>query len=117
MNVSINEDIDKAYDALRPVLALYVGGMGAQEMNFHADVFRRLGYEKDVDTIQDLFLNGKQNEAIASVPDKMIDEICLVGSKAKIKHDLEAWKDSRVTTIVLGGSVDTLRTMAELVLG
>jgi F420-dependent oxidoreductase-like protein len=117
VNVSINEDIEKAYDALRPVLALYVGGMGAQEMNFHADVFRRLGYEKDVDIIQDLFLNGKQNEAIASVPNKMIDEICLVGSKAKIKHDLEAWKDSRVTTIVLGGSVDTLRTMAELVLG
>lgn len=117
VNVSINDDINKAYDALRPTLALYVGGMGAQEMNFHADVFRRLGYEKDVDNIQELFLNGKQAEAIASVPDAMIDEICLAGSKDKIRHDLEAWKDSRVTTIVFGGSTDTLRTMAELVLG
>ncbi len=117
VNVSINDDIDKAYDALRPTLALYVGGMGAQEMNFHADVFRRLGYEKDVDVIQNLFLNGKQAEAIASVPNAMIDEICLAGSKDKIRHDLEAWRDSRVTTIVIGGSAETLRTMAELVLG
>lgn len=115
VNVSINDDIEKAYDAIRPTMALYVGGMGAQEMNFHADVFRRLGYEQAVDKIQDLFLNGKQPEAIASVPNEMIDEICLVGSRAKIKHDLEAWKDSRVTTIVLGGSPATLRAMAELV--
>lgn len=114
---SIDDDIEAAYDRLRPTIALYVGGMGAQEMNFHADVFRRLGYEQAVDTIQDLFLNGKQNEAIASVPNAMIDEICLVGPPAKIKDDLEAWRESRVTTLIVGGSPDTLRTMAELVFG
>jgi hypothetical protein len=64
-----------------------------------------------------LFLNGKQAEAIASVPNKMIDEICLVGSTAKIKDDLAAWRESKVTTLVVGGSVETLRTMAELVYG
>ena len=117
VNVSISDDIEAAYDKLRPTLALYIGGMGAKEMNFHADVFRRLGYEQAVEEIQSLFLDGKQNEAIAAVPNAMVDEICLVGSKAKVRADLEAWKESRVTTILVGGSIDTLRTMAELVLG
>jgi F420-dependent oxidoreductase-like protein len=117
VNVSIADDIDKAYDRLRPTLALYVGGMGAKEMNFHADVFRRLGYEQAVDTIQALFLDGKQMEAIAAVPNAMIDEICLVGSRAKIRDDLAAWHESKVTTMIVGGNIDTLRTMAELVLG
>jgi len=113
----IDDDIERAYDRARPTIALYVGGMGAQEMNFHADVFRRLGYERAVDEIQNLFLNGKQAEAIAAVPKEMVDEICLVGPPAKIRDDLQAWRDSRVTTLIVGGSPDTLRTMAELVHG
>ena len=117
VTVAIDDDLEAAYDRLRPYIALYVGGMGAQEMNFHADVFRRLGHEAAVDTIQELFLNGRQDEAIASVPPAMIEEICLVGPKAKIRDDLEAWRESKVTTMLLGGSADTLRTMAELVLG
>ena len=116
-NVAIDEDMDKAYDKLRPTIALYVGGMGAQEMNFHADVFRRLGYEEAVDKIQSLFLSGHQNDAIAAVPKAMIDEICLVGSPAKIKDDLAAWRESKVTTLVVGGAPETLRTMAELLYG
>ena len=91
--------------------------MGAQEMNFHADVFRRLGYEQAVDTIQELFLHGRQNDAIAAVPNAMIDEICLVGPKTKIKDDLAAWRESKVTTMLIGGSPETLRAVAELVLG
>ena len=117
VTVAIDDDIEAAYDKLRPYIALYVGGMGAQEMNFHADVFRRLGHEAAVDKIQGLFLSGHQDDAIAAVPNAMIDEICLAGSKDKIRHDLEAWRDSKVTTMLLGGSADTLRTMAELVLG
>ena len=117
VNVSIDDDLAVAYDRLRPTMALYVGGMGAKEMNFHADVFRRLGYEHAVDTIQSLFLDGKQPDAIAAVPDAMIDEICLVGSKAKIRDDIAAWRESRVTTMIVGGNIDTLRTVAELVLG
>lgn len=117
VTVSIDDDLDAAYDRLRPTVALYVGGMGAKEMNFHADVFRRLGYEEAVDRIQGLFLGGQQADAIAAVPNSMIDEIYLVGPKEKVRDDLEAWRESRVTTLLIGGSVDTLRTMAELVLG
>lgn len=117
VNVAIDDDLDAAYDRLRPTLALYVGGMGAKEMNFHADVFRRLGHEAAVERIQTLFGDGKQNEAIGAVPNEMIDEVCLVGPKAKVADDLAAWRDSRVTTMLVGGSVATLRTMAELVLG
>jgi len=86
-------------------------------MNFHADVFRRLGYERAVDRIQELFLDGKQREAVAAVPREMVDEICLVGPKDKIRDDLEAWRDSRVTTILVGGPPSTLEAVAELVLG
>jgi F420-dependent oxidoreductase-like protein len=117
VNVAVNDDVNVAYDAMRPILALYVGGMGAKEANFHADVFRRLGYEQAVDTIQDLYLSGHQADAVAAVPDAMIDEICLVGPPAKIRDDLEAWRESRVTSILVGGSPATLRQVAELVLG
>jgi F420-dependent oxidoreductase-like protein len=117
VTISIDDDLAAAYDRLRPTVALYVGGMGAKEMNFHADVFRRLGYEAAVDRIQELFLGGQQADAIAAVPDSMIDEIYLVGPKEKVRDDLEAWRESRVTTLLIGGSADTLRTMAELVLG
>jgi hypothetical protein len=89
--------------------------MGAQEMNFHADVFRRLGYEEAVDRIQSLFLSGRQSDAIAAVPEAMIDEICLVGPKEKVRDDLEAWRESRVTSILVGGPIETLRQVAELV--
>ena len=117
VTVAINDNLDAAYDSLRPSVALYVGGMGAQEMNFHADVFRRLGHEQAVDRIQALFLNGKQAEAIAAVPRAMVDEICLVGPEDKIRDDLAAWRESRVTTMLVGGPPETLRTVAELVLG
>jgi F420-dependent oxidoreductase-like protein len=116
-SISIDDDLAAAYDRLRPGVGLYVGGMGAKEMNFHADVFRRLGYEAEVDKIQQLFLDGHQAEAIASVPDRMIDEIHLVGPKEKVRDELAAWRESRVTTILIGGSPDMLRLAAELVLG
>ena len=117
MNVAIDDDLERAYDRLRPVLALYVGGMGAKEMNFHADVFRRLGHGAAVERIQSLFLDGRQNDAIGAVPNAMIDEICLVGPEDKVRDDLAAWRESRVTTMLVGGSIETLRTMAEVVLG
>jgi F420-dependent oxidoreductase-like protein len=117
VNVSIDDDLEAAYDRVRPILALYVGGMGAKEMNFHADVFRRLGYEGAVDRIQSEFLAGRQPEAIAAVPDAMIDEICLVGPPARIRAGLEAWRESSVTTLLVGGDLPMIRTMADLVLG
>jgi F420-dependent oxidoreductase-like protein len=116
VTVSIDDDVERAADALRPMIALYVGGMGAREMNFHFDVFCRMGYEGEAHKIQDLYLDGHQADAIAAVPTSMVEEICLIGPVAKIRDDLELWKSSMVTTLLTNGSPELLRTMATLVL-
>ena len=115
--VIVTDDVDGAATMLKPMIALYVGGMGAREMNFHFDVFCRLGYEAEAHKIQDLYLEGRKDEAIATVPNAMVEEICLIGPREKIRDDLDAWKQSLVTTMLIGaGNVDTMRVMAELVL-
>ncbi|MGZ6994355.1 MAG: LLM class F420-dependent oxidoreductase [Acidimicrobiia bacterium] len=114
--VIIHDDVEEAASFLRPVLALYIGGMGAREVNFHANVFGRMGYESEAREIQDLYLQGKKDEAAALVPMSLIEETALIGSKEKIRDDLEAWRESCVTTLLLYGDANTLRTMAELVL-
>jgi len=115
--VIMDDDVEKAADFMRPTLALYIGGMGAREANFHYDVFVRMGYGEAADKIQQLYLDGHKEEAAAVVPTELIEEVALIGPRAKIKDDLEAWTSSRVTTILLGGtSVPTMQTMAELVL-
>ena len=115
--VIVTDDVEGAADMLKPMIALYVGGMGAREMNFHFDVFCRLGYEAEAHKIQDLYLAGQKDEAVATVPRAMVEEICLIGPRAKIRDDLEAWKQSLVTTMLIGaGNVETMRVMAELVL-
>ncbi len=117
VTVVVDDDVERAASFLKPVIALYVGGMGAKEMNFHFDVFCRLGYEAEANKIQDLYLAGQKDEAIASVPLKMVEEICLIGPKEKIRDELEVWKESMVTTMLIGaGNVETMRLMAELVL-
>ena len=114
--VIIHENVDEAADMLRPVLALYIGGMGAREVNFHANVFGRMGYEAEATEIQDLYLAGKKEEAAAKVPRSLIEETALIGPKEKIRDDLEMWRESCVTQILLYGDATTLQTMAELVL-
>jgi F420-dependent oxidoreductase-like protein len=113
----VTDDIDSAMDAIRPMYALYFGGMGAKSANFHANVPIRMGYEDEVRKIQDLYLDGKKQEAAAAVPRELIEELTLIGPASKIRHDLEAWHDSAVTTLLVGGDPQTLRTAAELVLG
>jgi F420-dependent oxidoreductase-like protein len=117
VTVLVDDDVDRAADAMKPNIALYVGGMGAKEMNFHFDVFCRLGYEAAATKIQELYLDGQKDEAIAAVPREMVEEIALIGPKEKIRDDLEVWKASRVTTMLLGAhDPNVLRVMAELVL-
>jgi F420-dependent oxidoreductase-like protein len=111
----IADDIEKAADAFRPYLALYVGGMGAKDANFHFDVFARMGYEEAAIKIQDLYLQGRKDEAAAAVTTSMVEDIALVGPVEKIRDDLEAWRDSRATTLLVSGDATTLRTMAELI--
>jgi len=114
--VIVHDNVEEAADMLRPVLALYIGGMGAREVNFHANVFGRMGYENEAREIQDLYLAGKKEEAAAKVPLSLIEETTLIGPKEKIRDDLEMWRESCVTQILLYGDAATLRTMAELCL-
>ena len=76
-----------------------------------------MGYEAEVAKIQELYLAGNKEEAAAAVPTKLIEQLTLIGPKDKIRDDLEAWRDSIVTTLLIGGDPATLRTAAELVLG
>ncbi len=112
----IADDIERAADGYRPMIALYIGGMGAKSMNFHFDVFARMGYEAEARKIQELYLSGRKEEAAAAVPTRLIEETTLIGPKEKIRDDLEGWRESIATTLLVAGSQDTLRTMAELVL-
>src|SRR5438067_3409710 len=113
----VTDDIEAAADMLRPMYALYFGGMGAKSANFHANVPIRMGYEAEVRKIQDLYLDGKKEEAMAAVPQKLIEELTLIGPKEKIRDELEAWRESSVTTLLISGDPATLQTAAELVLG
>jgi F420-dependent oxidoreductase-like protein len=112
----IADDVERAADGYRPMIALYIGGMGAKSMNFHFDVFARMGYEAEARKIQELYLAGRKEEAAAAVPTRLIEETALIGPKEKIRDDLEGWRESIATTLLIAGSQDTLRTMAELVL-
>jgi F420-dependent oxidoreductase-like protein len=113
----VTDDVEQAADALRPFYALYFGGMGARGANFHANVPIRMGYEKQVEQIQELYLSGNKQAAAAKVPTELIQRLSLIGSEDKIRHDLEAWRESIVTTLLISGDTDTVRTAAELVLG
>ena len=117
MPLIVHADVEQASDRLRPMYALYFGGMGARKANFHHDVAVRMGYEAEAKRIQDLYLDGKKDEAAAAVPTELVEALALIGPADKIRHDLEAWRDSIVTTILVSGDAATLRQAAELVLG
>jgi F420-dependent oxidoreductase-like protein len=113
----VTDDLDGTADALRPFYALYFGGMGAKGTNFHANVPIRMGYEREVAEIQELYLSGKKDEAGAKIPRQLIEELSLIGSRERIRDDLAKWRESPVTTLLVSGDAATLRTAAELVLG
>jgi F420-dependent oxidoreductase-like protein len=113
----VTDDVEAAADGLRPFYALYFGGMGAKGANFHANVPIRMGYEKEVAEIQELYLSGKKDEAAALIPTRLIEELSLIGPREKIRDDLERWRESIVTTLLISGEAETLRAAAELVLG
>jgi len=101
----------------RDAFGLYIGGMGARGTNFYNALVRRYGYEAEAEKIQQLYLDGKQREAIAAVPDALVDDVALVGSRERIADRLEAWRESGATTLLCSThDVNALRTMAELVL-
>jgi F420-dependent oxidoreductase-like protein len=116
-SVLVGDDVAALRDALRPHIALYVGGMGAKGRNFYNSLVRRYGWEDEAERIQELYLSGKQREAIAAVPDELVDAVSLVGPKERIAERLEAWRETPVTTLVLGTTQpEALQTLAELLL-
>lgn len=115
--VACGDDLEQCYNMLRPLLALYIGGMGAKGKNFYHDLVCRFGYETEANTIQELFLAGNKGEAMAAVPEGLIDDVALVGSKDRIKDHLPKWLDSPITTMnIATPNIETMRLMAELLL-
>jgi F420-dependent oxidoreductase-like protein len=117
VTVLVGDDVQSLRDALKPHLALYVGGMGAKGKNFYNALMRRYGWEAEAERIQELYLAGHQREAIAAVPDALVDAVALVGPKERIRDRLEAWRATPVTTLLAGSpQPEALQTLAELVL-
>lgn len=114
----VNDDIDAARFGVKGMLALYIGGMGARDKNFYNDYATNLGYGDAARKIQDLYLDGKKVEAMAEVPDKLVDEIAIVGPRDRVKGELERWKDAgkkgHVGSMLIGGATkETMQLLAE----
>jgi F420-dependent oxidoreductase-like protein len=108
------DDVQACLDFVKPMLALYVGGMGARGKNFYNDLACRYGFEEAAKKVQDLYLDGKKAEATAAIPNDFADEVSLVGPAARIRDRLGAWREGGITTLIAGTrQVEVLRTLAE----
>jgi F420-dependent oxidoreductase-like protein len=117
VSVNVTDDLESAFDAMRPMLGFYVGGMGAKDRNFHKELMARMGYPDEAQKIQDAFLEGRRAEAIAAVPNAFIDEIALIGPRERIRDRMQAWRESRVTTMLLHSQdPEQLKQVAEVVM-
>ncbi len=117
VSVVVGDDLDMLRGFVKPMAALYIGGMGARGKNFYNDLACRYGFEAAAKEIQDLYLDGKKKEAIAAVPDDLVDEIALIGPKERIADRFGAWAESGITTMILGAQQpEALQIMAELAL-
>ncbi len=115
--VVVADDVEAARSFLKPLLALYVGGMGARGQNFYARLACRYGFEAEAAAVQDAYLGGRKEEAAALVPDALVDEVALVGDRARIADRLDAWRACGTTTLVLQArQPEALQLLAELVL-
>jgi len=115
--VLVGDDIQACRDLVKPMLALYVGGMGARGRNFYNTLVSRYGYEADAAKVQDLYLEGRKGEAAAAVPDGLVDDVALVGTKERITEQLQLWRAARVDTLIAGAfQSEALRALAEAVL-
>ncbi len=117
VTVIVGDDVEKCRNAVKPMLALYIGGMGARDKNFYNDYTVRLGYEAAASKIQDLYLDGKKSDATAAVPDELVDAISLCGPRERIADRFKRWQESKVTTMILGaGQEEAIQLLAELAL-
>jgi len=110
-------EIEKCRAPIKQNLSFYIGGMGARDKNFYNDYARRAGYEEAARKIQDLFLSGQRDAAVAAVPDKLVDEVALVGPRERIAERAAAWKAAPVRTMLIGTrQAEALRALAEILL-
>ncbi|HEV2980644.1 MAG TPA: LLM class F420-dependent oxidoreductase [Solirubrobacteraceae bacterium] len=121
VNVFVTDDLQQARDAMRPFIALYVGGMGSRKQNFYNQLVSRYGYEDDAKRIQDLYLEGKRDEAMAAIPDELIDTVSLCGPPDHVRERLAVYRDAGVGTLgvtptafTLDERLEQLRLVAEL---
>jgi F420-dependent oxidoreductase-like protein len=114
--VVVDDDIDRAADQVRPMLALYVGGMGAPGVNFHFDAFVRMGFGDVAEHVQRLYLAGDKAAAAQAIPVSMVEQIALIGPVAKIRQDLAGWSATVVDTIAVQGLPRDLRILAAALL-
>jgi F420-dependent oxidoreductase-like protein len=113
--VAVGSDLERCFDSVKPNLALYIGGMGAPGKNFYNDLARRYGYEKEAALIQELYLLGKKKEAIAAVPNALVDEVALCGPKERIAERACAWKEAGASTLICSlQEVSVLGVVAEI---
>ena len=118
LTVNVTDDIEAGLMPIKASLGFYIGGMGAKGQNYHTKLMARMGYEEEAHRIQDLFFEGKRDEAIAAVPSSFADEISLVGPPERIRDRLQAFEDSPITMLnVAGRTPEALRQLAEVLLG
>ena len=115
VHLEITDEPQRVLAALKPQVALYMGGMGAKGQNFHKDVFTRMGYADLADHVQELFLGGRKDEAAAAVPDELVDSLHIVGDEAKVRDKVAEWEEASVTTLLLSlTDPDAVRRVADL---
>jgi F420-dependent oxidoreductase-like protein len=113
----VTDDVESGRDALKQYYSFYIGGMGARGKNFYNDLFARYGWEQEARAIQDAFLDGRQRDAAALVPDAFVDQAALVGPKERIRDRLDAWRESGATTMLVSTrDAASLRALAEVAL-
>jgi F420-dependent oxidoreductase-like protein len=116
--VVVTDEREATLEAIKPYLALYIGGMGAKQRNFHKDVFARMGYEAETEQIQEAYLAGEKDKAAALVPDRLVDDITLVGSRERVRDQVTQWEEAGVSMLLVTcRSVEELRAVAEAVVG
>jgi F420-dependent oxidoreductase-like protein len=122
VNVALDDDVERARDAVRPLLALYVGGMGSRDKNFYNQLMVRYGFEAAAKEVQDLYLSGKKEEAMAALPDELIDTVAICGPRERVRERLAVYRDAGVGTLVVSPMAfepearsRALRDLAELV--
>jgi F420-dependent oxidoreductase-like protein len=120
--VVIDDDVEAAANRIRPVLALYIGGMGARGVNFHLDVFARMGWEDVCAQVQDAYLDGRRNDAVAAIPTELVSDVALIGPPARVRDQLQQWDETVVSTLLVqastfgGSTLESLRAVADVLL-